>query len=255
VNRSHADALDETRRPPGPLVIIHAIFDILAWLAAALCYRMIGGMHAWPDPRRTGDRKPYYAALVLGSAIGGIGFGTLNAWVSGYPEVARSIEGALVGGICGVELFKRAHGITGSTGARLALPLAIGIAIGRIGCFLAGLEDFTYGTPTGLPWGHDFGDGIPRHPVQLYESLAMLGFAMAYGVALRHNYQRFIDQGFYAAIGWYGLQRFLWEFLKPYEPVLGPANVFHILSAGLFAYAVIMVWGGYAGSRVYDRAA
>jgi len=39
--------------------------------------------------------------------------------------------------------------------------LAIGVAIGRIGCYLAGLDDFTYGTPTALPWGHDFGDGVP----------------------------------------------------------------------------------------------
>jgi prolipoprotein diacylglyceryltransferase len=58
------------------------------------------------------------------------------------------------------------------------LPLAIGIAVGRLGCFFAGLDDFTYGTPTTLPWGHDFGDGIARHPVQLYESAAMAAFAI-----------------------------------------------------------------------------
>jgi prolipoprotein diacylglyceryltransferase len=43
--------------------------------------------------------------------------------------------------------------------------------VGRIGCFLAGLADDTYGTPTKLPWGVDFGDGIARHPTQLYELL------------------------------------------------------------------------------------
>jgi prolipoprotein diacylglyceryltransferase len=41
--------------------------------------------------------------------------------------------------------------------------------VGRIGCFLTGLADNTYGTPTGLPWGVDFGDRIHRHPTQLYE--------------------------------------------------------------------------------------
>jgi len=55
------------------------------------------------------------------------------------------------------------------TGDLFAIPLAIGIAIGRIGCFLAGLPDNTYGTPTLLWTGVDFGDGIRRHPTQLYE--------------------------------------------------------------------------------------
>jgi hypothetical protein len=36
-----------------------------------------------------------------------------------------------------------------------------------VGCFLTGLSDRTYGTPTPLPWGIDFGDGIPRHPPAL----------------------------------------------------------------------------------------
>ena len=43
------------------------------------------------------------------------------------------------------------------------------MAIGRVGCFLTGLSDRTYGIATTLPWGVDFGDGIVRHPTQLYE--------------------------------------------------------------------------------------
>jgi prolipoprotein diacylglyceryltransferase len=43
--------------------------------------------------------------------------------------------------------------------------------IGRVGCFLAGLEDGTFGNPSALPWAIDFGDGVPRHPTQLYEIL------------------------------------------------------------------------------------
>ena len=49
------------------------------------------------------------------------------------------------------------------------MPILIGIVIGRIGCLLAGLQDVTYGNPTSLPWGVDFGDGIPRHPTQFYD--------------------------------------------------------------------------------------
>jgi phosphatidylglycerol:prolipoprotein diacylglycerol transferase len=50
-------------------------------------------------------------------------------------------------------------------------PILLGIIIGRIGCFLAGLHDGTFGLPSDLPWAVDFGDGIPRHPTQLYEIL------------------------------------------------------------------------------------
>jgi phosphatidylglycerol---prolipoprotein diacylglyceryl transferase len=67
--------------------------------------------------------------------------------------------------------------VTQSTGDLLALPLAIGIAIGRIGCFLAGLPDQTYGLPTNLPWAWDFGDGVPRHPTQIYEIVFLVVLA------------------------------------------------------------------------------
>ena len=81
----------------------------------------------------------------------------------------KTIVGALIFGLISVELMKRYIGVRQSTGDLYAIPLALGIAIGRIGCFLTGLSDNTYGTPTTLPWAVNFGDGIPRHPTQLYE--------------------------------------------------------------------------------------
>ena len=47
-----------------------------------------------------------------------------------------------------------------------------------IGCFLAGLDDHTYGNPTTLPWGVDFGDGVARHPTQLYEIAFLLALLL-----------------------------------------------------------------------------
>jgi phosphatidylglycerol---prolipoprotein diacylglyceryl transferase len=81
----------------------------------------------------------------------------------------KTIVGALIGGLVTVELVKRYIKLRTSTGDLYAIPLALGVAVGRIGCFLTGLSDNTYGTPTNLPWGVNFGDGIPRHPTQLYE--------------------------------------------------------------------------------------
>ena len=91
-----------------------------------------------------------------------------------YLIGGKTIVGALVFGLLTVELVKRYIGLHTSTGDLYAIPLALGIAIGRIGCFLTGLPDNTYGTPTSLPWPVDFGDGIPRHPTQLYEIAFLL---------------------------------------------------------------------------------
>jgi prolipoprotein diacylglyceryltransferase len=174
--------------------------------------------------------------------------------LSQQPGIARSIEGAIAGGIIAVELYKRAAGISARTGARFALPLAVGVAVGRIGCYLAGLDDFTYGTPTDLPWGHDFGDGILRHPVQLYESASMAAFAIIYVMRARRDDRFVIDNGFYLAVAWYGAQRFVWEFFKPYAPLIGPFTLFHLLSAAIFLYALVMIASAPTPRAADDRA-
>jgi phosphatidylglycerol---prolipoprotein diacylglyceryl transferase len=91
-----------------------------------------------------------------------------------YLTGGKTIVGALVLGLITVELAKRYIGLRTSTGDLYAIPLVLGIAIGRIGCFLTGLSDNTSGTSTNLPWAVDFGDGIPRHPTQLYEIIFLL---------------------------------------------------------------------------------
>jgi len=221
-------------------VLIHGAFDVLAWLTAGLAALWLTRVEKVAFPAVTTD-LPYLAAILLGAGMGAYLFGTANMWLSGAPGIGRSIEGAVAGGIIAVELYKRAAGIRTRTGARFALPLAVGVAVGRIGCYLAGLDDFTYGTPTDLPWGHDFGDGIARHPVQLYEGAAMAGFAAVYVAAVRLRDPFVIGNGFYLAAGFYGAQRFGWEFLKPYGAVLGPLTLFHLLSLAILAYAIAMI--------------
>lgn len=87
----------------------------------------------------------------------------------------KTVAGALLGGTIAVELVKRQLRIRKRTGDLFVVPLALGIAIGRVGCFLAGLGDHTYGTATSLPWAVDFGDGVGRHPTQIYELLVLAG--------------------------------------------------------------------------------
>jgi len=222
---------------------IHSLFDLLALLVALAVYRLLpvttAGLPA--EPWKT--HPLYIAAGAGGATIGAYLFGSANLWLSGMPgAVARSIEGAIAGAIVGIELLKWHSGIRGSTGLRLVAPLAAAIAVGRFGCFFAGLEDETYGTPTALPWGVDFGDGIPRHPVQLYEAAAMAAFLFAFVLSLRHESETVRRTGFYLFVAFYALQRFGWEFLKPYGTIVGPLNLFHLLSLALIAYAVVFAY-------------
>ncbi len=187
----------------------------------------------------------YAVALVAGAVIGGFGAGTLNLWLTGLPGIGRSIAGALAGAILAVELFKCARGLRGSTGLIFVPAFATSVAIGRWGCFLSGLEDHTHGTITSLPWGHDFGDGFLRHPVQLYESFAMAAFLSVTLVLIGTRNRWFMANGFYLLVLFYGVQRFLWEFLKPYGAVLGPFNLFHFICIGLVIYSAVMMGRGH----------
>jgi len=232
---------------------LHALFDLVAWAAAAAAVYWVTRVRGRFPASPAGDWH-YIGMLIFGAGVGAVLSGSANLWLSHQSGFARSIEGAIAGGILAIELYKRFAGITVRTGARFALPLAVGIAVGRIGCYLAGLDDFTYGTPTSLPWGHDFGDGILRHPVQLYESLAMTAFAAVYVVRLRANDAFVIENGFYLAVGYYALQRFLWEFIKPYGTLIGPFNLFHILSMLILLYAIVMIATAPAPRPFDDRA-
>lgn len=220
---------------------IHTVFDLLA---AGTALGLTFLVYRWRlrDCVRKIERAGtgYAMALVSGAAIGGYGAGTLNLWLTGVDGVGRSIAGALAGAIAMIEIFKRRRGIRGSTGLIFAPSFAASVAIGRLGCFLSGLEDNTHGTPTALPWGHDFGDGIMRHPVQLYEAAAMVLFLVLALAAIGTRNSVFMRNGFYLMVGFYGAQRFLWEFLKPYGLLAGPFNLFHLICAGLVIYSLVM---------------
>ena len=232
---------------------LHTIFDVLAWLAAAAAVWWLT-RQGLQFPAQSFE-LPYIAALVFGAGLGAYLFGSANLWLSGQSGIARSVEGALAGGIVAIELYKWSAGITVRTGARFALPLALGIAIGRFGCYFAGLDDFTYGTPTALPFGHDFGDGILRHPVQLYESAAMAVFAIVYVVAALNRNAFVITNGFYLVLVYYGAQRFLWEFLKPYGTLIGLFTLFHLLSLSILLYAAFMLATAPEARSLHERAA
>jgi len=231
----------------------HYAFDAAAWVSAALAARW---QHKrWPEQAlRLSEitRPTYFIALGLGALIGAWVFGSANSLRSVLAP-SHSIAGALAGGIIGVELWKALNGVRVSTGGALVLPICVGITVGRLGCFFAGLPDYTYGIPASVPWAVDLGDGVGRHPVQLYESLSMAAFTIAYVRARLKDASWAREHAFHAMIIFYACQRFIWEFLKPYPAVVGPLNVFHFLMGGLVAYGLF--WWGRGRPRQLGAAA
>lgn len=220
----------------------HYLGDAAAWAAAL-------SMGAWVRRRyperieRLADitEPSYFIALAVGGVIGAWLLGSLNTLRGPSPSLSHSVAGALAGAILAVELWKWRHGVRESTGAPFVLPIAAGIAIGRWGCLFAGMADGTSGTATGLPWAVDLGDGIGRHPVQIYEAISMALFLLVVLQALRKGRNWPWEYGFHALIIVYAAQRFLWEFLKPYPPLVGPFNLFHFVTGGLIIYGLVWI--------------
>lgn len=204
-----------------PPVALHTVFEMLAYAAGLRTFLWTRKRLAPAAFEREDDVVSVGVGAIVGAALGA----KLAFWLddplrafANFPDLGhllegKSIVGALLGGLVGVELAKRIAGVRRSTGDAFVLPLTVGMCIGRIGCFLAGLDDHTYGNPTSLPWGVDFGDGVARHPTQLYEIaflLAQYGLIHRYRHALDHPGDRF--RAF--MIGYLAF-RLLVEFIKP----------------------------------------
>lgn len=111
-----------------------------------------------------------------------------------------------------------------------APALAIGHAIGRIGCFLVGDD---YGKVTNLPWAVAFPEGLPPtlervHPTQIYEALAlfMIGLLLL-GLRRRKLDDRLVLGAYFTLAG---ATRFAIEFVRVNERVLGNLTVAHLAS-------------------------
>lgn len=123
-----------------------------------------------------------------------------------------------------------------------APSVAIGQAIGRLGCFSAGC---CYGKPTDLPWAVTFVNpeslaplGIPLHPTQLYSSLGnFIIFSILLVISRR---KKFDGQIFWLYIIFYSVFRFLVEFLR--DDPRGPI-IFNMLSVSQLISVIFLIVG------------
>lgn len=132
--------------------------------------------------------------------------------LKGFLFTGKSIVGGLIGGYIGIRLAKKYLRLERiRTGNKIAPAIALGMAVGRIGCFLSGC---CYGIPTNLPIGIDFGDGVARIPTQLIEMFFCLGL-FAY-LFYNQKTKKELVPGilFKKLVLYYFIFRFLIEFIR-----------------------------------------
>lgn len=154
----------------------------------------------------------------------------------------KTIVGGFLGGLVSVELVKKIIGVKVSSGDMMVYPLILAMIIGRTGCFLAGLDDGTFGISSNLPWAIDMGDGIRRHPTNLYEILFWIILWVSL-LLLEKRYTLVNGARFKLLLSSYLLFRFLDEFIKPdYFFSFGLSTIQVVCLAGILYYYKVFVY-------------
>ena len=205
----------------------HQILEIAAYAAGFQLYLLL--RRRWPrGPALDAEQTAWIViGVIFGALLGSKGL----AWAESFSWYwahrtdwhvfvgGKTIVGAILGGWVGVEIAKRFLRISHPSGDIYVFPTILGMCIGRVGCFLEGLDDHTCGLPTSLPWGVNFGDGIPRHPTQLYEIAFLLALAAFFAWRRYSGRQRgcMFSQFVLAYLAF----RFAAEFIKPRDTLPG----------------------------------
>lgn len=208
---------------------------------------LVGILIYWLEARRqkSADENGFYViiATLLGGAIGAKLLVVILYWnqiVASFPDLTillsgKSIVGGLIGGFIAILIIKYKLGIKGRRGNLFAPAIAIGVAIGRIGCFLRGC---CFGKETSLPWGVNFGDGLLRHPTQIYESIFMLGMFIFLIWKRKQNPKP--GSLFKILMISYFSFRFLIEFIRTEPIVFLGLTWFQFLSLSILAYFIFI---------------
>jgi prolipoprotein diacylglyceryltransferase len=238
-------------------MILHTLFEALAYTIGFAVYRRLRAQRgdAISDP----TRWTVIAAAAVGAAVGSkVLFWvedpmlTIAQWRNpAYLMGGKTIVGGLIGGLIAVEWTKRVIGEARSTGDLFALPLCVGIAVGRVGCLLAGPADHTWGRATTSVLGIDGGDGTPRHCLPLYEIafLAVLG-------AVIYRMQKSARSGdvFRTFMIGYLLMRLVIESLKT-DPVFAGLTTIQWACVATLAYYAALVRRSFRWRLQAERAA
>jgi phosphatidylglycerol:prolipoprotein diacylglycerol transferase len=196
--------------------------------------------------REIGKPVDWAYEVVFAALVGGLVGARLDYLVQNWHKVHNDLLGnlfsgsglvwlgGLLGGALGVLIWAWRRGFLTLTLLDVAaVPLAVGYAVGRVGCQVSG--DGDYGTPSDLPWAMAYPKGtVPTttkvHPTPIYETLAMGAVALVLW-NLRDRYRAGTLFALYLVLS--GLERLLVEFIRRnHEAALG-LTLPQLISMGL----------------------
>ncbi len=192
--------------------------------------------------------------MVFAALVGGLLGSRLDYVIQNWDSVSDDLAGnlfsgsglvwfgGLLGGAIGVCLWARWRGFLEARMFDLAAPgLAIGYALGRVGCQLSG--DGDYGEATGAPWGMAYPDGTEPttdevHPTPVFETVAM-GLVALVLWNLRDRFAPGVLFALYLVLA--GTERLLIEFIRRNEAVVAGLTQPQLLSLVLIALGAALL--------------
>lgn len=246
----------------GPVEVgTHAVFVVLGVGVAFAWF--------WVEGRRRMVRDPRLWSIAAGAVVAGAVFAKLGTgwrYLADNPEPSlaglwlhggKSVLGGLAGAYFGVLITKRLVGYPNKTGDLFAAPVALGIAVGRIGCFLTE----PIGTTTSLPWGITVSpetgaqipncpqclSGFPLHPSFLYEIAALV--ALFWVLIWLRPLVEIPGELFKIFLLGYGIFRFFVEFVRG-----NPAFALGLTGSQIFLLFTMPVLVAYFGRQLARHA-
>ncbi len=201
------------------IMLIHYLFETLAFIVGIRLY-YYKRKHIIDE---ISDMERLY--ILLGAMIGAL-IGSRLIAVLETPEnlnhitlislyQSKTVAGGFLGGLFGVEMAKKIIKVNIASGDVYVVPIIVAVFIGRIGCFLSGTNEPTFGNETIFFTGMNLGDGLKRHPVAFYEMVYMALLLVLFRFI--KNKKLINGDRFKLFMVFYFLYRFLVEFIKPYN--------------------------------------
>ena len=223
-------------------------FGVLVALGA------LAGMFVFQRELRRSALPPDAVNAAIAGVLGGL-VGAKLIWAIEFRHTAPfwdlllsrgglSWFGGFAGGLTAGLTALRRYRVPLVRGLAAASPgLALGHAIGRVGCFLVGDD---YGRPSTLPWAVAFPKGLPPtdvpvHPTQLYEAIPLAFLAWGLTRWRRQGVSDPVVLSRYLMLA--GAIRFAIEFVRVNAPVLGPLTLAQLWSIGLAMAGVALAIG------------
>ena len=194
-------------------------------------------------------KPPDWAYEIIFSAmIGGLVGSRIDYLIQNYDKVSDDLLGSLfsgsglvwfggvVGGAVGVILWARWRGFLEARMFDTMAPgLALGYAIGRVGCQLSG--DGDYGEATDLPWGMAYPEGTVEtteevHPTPVFETVAM-GLVALVLWNLRDSVRPGVLFAIYLVLA--GVERLLIELIRRNDAVFAGLTPAQLISVAMIA--------------------